>query len=121
MYLIYAVCGAGDEARTRDLNLGKVALYQLSYPRSELLWNLWWACRRVPPLSEALRPEHSIPWFAAIPTITPSSAKRGGSFKLSLGTGHLVVTCPKRPLAKPLGYRAFTQYHVVLVFIRSLQ
>ncbi len=24
---------AGDEARTRDLNLGKVALYQLSYSR----------------------------------------------------------------------------------------
>jgi hypothetical protein len=29
--------GAGDEARTRDLNLGKVALYQLSYSRIELL------------------------------------------------------------------------------------
>ena len=27
--------GAGNEARTRDLNLGKVALYQLSYSRSE--------------------------------------------------------------------------------------
>ena len=25
--------GAGDESRTRDLNLGKVALYQLSYFR----------------------------------------------------------------------------------------
>ena len=25
--------GAGDEARTRDINLGKVALYQLSYTR----------------------------------------------------------------------------------------
>ena len=24
---------AGDESRTRDLNLGKVALYQLSYSR----------------------------------------------------------------------------------------
>ncbi len=29
--------GAGDEARTRDLNLGKVALYQLSYSRIVLL------------------------------------------------------------------------------------
>ncbi|SIT49128.1 conserved hypothetical protein [Paraburkholderia ribeironis] len=29
--------GAGDEARTRDLNLGKVALYQLSYSRVVLL------------------------------------------------------------------------------------
>jgi hypothetical protein len=26
--------GAGDEARTRDINLGKVALYQLSYTRT---------------------------------------------------------------------------------------
>ena len=25
--------GAGDRARTRDINLGKVALYQLSYTR----------------------------------------------------------------------------------------
>jgi hypothetical protein len=28
--------GAGNEARTRDLNLGKVALYQLSYSRVSL-------------------------------------------------------------------------------------
>ena len=27
--------GAGDESRTRDLNLGKVALYQLSYSRGQ--------------------------------------------------------------------------------------
>ena len=26
-------CGADDEARTRDIDLGKVALYQLSYIR----------------------------------------------------------------------------------------
>jgi hypothetical protein len=26
--------GAGDEIRTRDINLGKVALYQLSYSRT---------------------------------------------------------------------------------------
>ncbi len=39
--------GAGNEARTRDLNLGKVALYQLSYSRvfhitrrcSVVFWN----------------------------------------------------------------------------------
>jgi len=29
----FAEFGAGDESRTRDLNLGKVALYQLSYSR----------------------------------------------------------------------------------------
>lgn len=28
-----ALIGAGNEARTRDLDLGKVALYQLSYTR----------------------------------------------------------------------------------------
>lgn len=27
--------GAGDGIRTRDINLGKVALYQLSYSRPE--------------------------------------------------------------------------------------
>ncbi len=27
--------GAGNESRTRDLNLGKVALYQLSYSREK--------------------------------------------------------------------------------------
>ena len=33
--------GAGDEARTRDLNLGKVALYQLSYSRVAIdVWQL---------------------------------------------------------------------------------
>ena len=35
--------GAGNEARTRDLDLGKVALYQLSYARF---------------VSLGLRPEH---------------------------------------------------------------
>src|SRR5450830_379345 len=29
--------GAGEESRTLDLNLGKVALYQLSYSRMEFL------------------------------------------------------------------------------------
>jgi hypothetical protein len=30
--------GAGEESRTLDLNLGKVALYQLSYSRMELIF-----------------------------------------------------------------------------------
>src|SRR5580698_1660114 len=37
--------GAGNEARTRDLNLGKVALYQLSYSRPIERRN----CRAAPP------------------------------------------------------------------------
>ncbi len=34
--------GAGNEARTRDLDLGKVALYQLSYARI-LLSVIWYS------------------------------------------------------------------------------
>jgi hypothetical protein len=37
--------GAGNETRTRDLNLGKVALYQLSYSRPKQTRN----CRALPP------------------------------------------------------------------------
>ena len=29
------ISGAGNETRTRDINLGKVALYQLSYSRKQ--------------------------------------------------------------------------------------
>ena len=35
------MCGAGDEIRTRDIYLGKVVLYQLSYSRVE-------SCKRGP-------------------------------------------------------------------------
>jgi hypothetical protein len=31
----FSESGAGEESRTLDLNLGKVALYQLSYSRME--------------------------------------------------------------------------------------
>ena len=34
---MYACNGAVDEARTRDLHLGKVALYQLSYYRIQMV------------------------------------------------------------------------------------
>jgi hypothetical protein len=33
-YVAFAKNGAGNGTRTRDINLGKVALYQLSYSRS---------------------------------------------------------------------------------------
>lgn len=36
--------GAGDEARTRDINLGKVAFYQLNYTRIN-----WWTARESNP------------------------------------------------------------------------
>ena len=32
-YDVSNIVGAGEESRTLDLNLGKVALYQLSYSR----------------------------------------------------------------------------------------
>jgi hypothetical protein len=35
MLPFFDTSGAGNETRTRDLNLGKVALYQLSYSRVE--------------------------------------------------------------------------------------
>jgi hypothetical protein len=41
--------GAGNETRTRDLNLGKVALYQLSYSRLGCMTTL----SRRPPVAEA--------------------------------------------------------------------
>ena len=33
LYAVFFAFGAGDEARTRYLDLGKVALYQMSYAR----------------------------------------------------------------------------------------
>src|SRR6202163_1788289 len=45
--MFYGDFGAGNEARTRDLNLGKVALYQLSYSRTAARGNLKSAGRQV--------------------------------------------------------------------------
>ena len=45
----FFICGAGDEARTRYLHLGKVALYQMSYGRIFGAFNL------APVISDALK------------------------------------------------------------------
>ncbi len=37
---------ADDGSRTRDLELGKLALYQLSYVRAKLILRRAWGCRR---------------------------------------------------------------------------
>jgi hypothetical protein len=37
--------GAGDGIRTRDIDLGKVALYQLSYSRP---WEILFSARNIP-------------------------------------------------------------------------
>ncbi len=47
------VFGAGDESRTRDLNLGKVALYQLSYSRGGTAF--WCVASMLPVLLPAHR------------------------------------------------------------------
>ena len=71
--------GAGNEARTRDLNLGKVALYQLSYSRT----NFW---RRDPESNWTRRicnPLHNrfaiAPWYCTHETTVPTvdSDKKG--------------------------------------------
>ena len=38
--LYHNASGAGDETRTRDIQLGRLKLYQLSYSRN--LQNKWW-------------------------------------------------------------------------------
>ena len=39
--ILYQEIGAGNRIRTGDLNLGKVALYQLSYSRKSSILMLW--------------------------------------------------------------------------------
>ena len=44
MWIFYTSFGAGDRTRTGDINLGKVALYQLSYSREGgALYGFGWA------------------------------------------------------------------------------
>ena len=69
--------GAGDESRTRDLNLGKVALYQLSYSRifyccTDLCDQNYW--RRKP---ESNRPRRICNPLHNHSAIAPWSIKKG--------------------------------------------
>ncbi len=52
--------GAGDEARTRDLNLGKVALYQLSYSRRACNCTRILKCLPSPNFSNSLASHNSV-------------------------------------------------------------
>jgi hypothetical protein len=52
--LAFLKSGAGEESRTLDLNLGKVALYQLSYSRME------WYCTTTETSSKKLEREKSL-------------------------------------------------------------
>ena len=59
--LPFLLSGAGEESRTLDLNLGKVALYQLSYSRVELIClpDLLSFHFASPPIEAALRYQQS--------------------------------------------------------------
>jgi hypothetical protein len=56
------VFGAGNEIRTRDLNLGKVALYQLSYSRIYSL-RLYNEKTRLPDGNPNKKGKHWLPFF----------------------------------------------------------
>ena len=47
---VLAFCGAANEARTRYLHLGKVALYQMSYGRMSVLFCKEHGRKLVPPI-----------------------------------------------------------------------
>ena len=62
--------GAGDETRTRDIDLGKVALYQLSYSRSasRILASPFrnsWHIGQMTAISSAIRDAVRLIWAAS--------------------------------------------------------
>ena len=61
--------GADDETRTRDPDLGKVVLYQLSYVRTFFieLKKIWCGWRDLNPHAEALDPKSSASASSATP------------------------------------------------------
>ena len=66
------IVGAEDEARTRDIHLGKVALYQLSYSRKLVV-----QVKGVePPRPKALDPKSSASANSATPAFGDSSGTR---------------------------------------------
>jgi hypothetical protein len=72
--------GAAEESRTLDLNLGKVALYQLSYCRDDCFWR---RVRESNPRSGICNPEHSHYANAPHSGVT-TGTKKGKPLKLSL-------------------------------------
>ena len=109
--------GAGDESRTRDLNLGKVALYQLSYSRVSLavytrnrtarkrarcfVLSAWWPRRRLrrPPLCWPRRASPLLPPAAAAapPRARPRAHDRSTSPARSRGGSSRSRECPEDP------------------------
>jgi hypothetical protein len=73
---VWLFFGASDEARTRYLHLGKVALYQMSYTRNSRVYNSRFSPRCQPLFlisSTFFSPAHSCPSSAR----NPGSSSRG--------------------------------------------
>ena len=74
--------GAADEARTRYLHLGKVALYQMSYSRIFLSSRFWLTASKQDLLYQVMCPLSTL--FSLFPQFFPSSRKPAVSCRLSL-------------------------------------
>jgi hypothetical protein len=66
--------GAGDESRTRDLNLGKVALYQLSYSREAIEYSETDGVVQIESGLEWCRHANAATWLG----LTPAAARSTG-------------------------------------------
>ena len=77
--------GAGNRGRTGDLNLGKVALYQLSYSR----WVCYVSSAKSSQVSlwvvidTYLKPHHYISFQSVTPKVTPKDAPKDASSAVS--------------------------------------
>jgi hypothetical protein len=69
------VFGAGDESRTRDLNLGKVALYQLSYSRMN---NMCVCCCKPEIIKQFERLKRGIPFLVQLQSFFNHMSAHGG-------------------------------------------
>ena len=78
--------GAGDETRTRDINLGKVALYQLSYTRARAwLFSLRIIYRQLKVCTKKGRPNPDALCRINVPTRISDDRIRGGLRHRSAG------------------------------------
>ena len=86
--------GAGNEARTRDLNLGKVALYQLSYSRA-VVEGRDFSC----PVSPVKHRRHI---FRNIGRNHSDSAIEGHAARRYTTIDHIVMPAARSSNAKPI-------------------
>ncbi len=82
--------GAGDGTRTRDIDLGKVALYQLSYSRPGAILIIWRRTHRCQRLGKGTL---SRPGNQTRDRATASSSLREGRPTYTLSAGPISCTC----------------------------